>query len=84
MINNEKKKLAMRPYKKRDFKSHKVPTEVYQSQDSLEISSFPLCQYLSHNYGWNMHSSYRVPGEYNAKLNLIEFSLSEAVQINQV
>lgn len=71
------------PYKKRDFKSHKVPKEVYHSQDSLEISSFRLCQIMANTLEWDLQHSYRVPGGYNSKLNMIFFSLSDAEKIEQ-
>lgn len=83
LLNKEQSKIAIMPYKKRDFKSHKVPKEVYHSQDSLEISSFRLCQIMANTLEWDLQHSYRVPGAYNSKLNMIFFSLSDAEKIEQ-
>ena len=81
LLNKEQKRIAIIPYKKRDFKSHKVPKEVYHSRDSLEISSFLLCRYYSEACNWDIHSSYRIPGEYYVQQNAIVYSLAEAEQI---
>ena len=57
------KHLAITPYHMRDLKSHNVPDDVYSGSNSLEISSFPLCQLISKKLNLEFNCSYRVLGK---------------------
>ncbi|MEE1046445.1 MAG: hypothetical protein U0M60_03365, partial [Clostridia bacterium] len=63
LVDKDIKHLAITPYHMRDLKSHSVPDDVYSGSNSLEISSFPLCQLISKKLNWEFNCSYRVLGK---------------------
>lgn len=63
MMDDTGEKLAMIPYAKKDFHSHRVPKDGYSQTKGMEISSMKLCQIISSKYNWNPEFSYRVPGK---------------------
>lgn len=78
MIGKSGQTLLIAPYNKRDFKSHGVPGKVYESIDSMEISSIRLCRLIADTHNWDITRSYRVPGKINIKQNIALFELSKA------
>ena len=56
--------LAIAPYTKKDFHSHRVPPAVYTGTGThgMEVSSMKLCQIIARMYHWDSDHSYRVPG----------------------
>lgn len=62
LIAADGQSLLMRTYENRDWKSHKVPKEVYEGGRSFEISSCKLCGILTELLRWDPGYSYRVPG----------------------
>ena len=82
LMDKDGDSLILSPYKKRDFRSHRVPKEIYQGNRSLEISSMKLCHLIAKIHHWDTSKSYRVPGKTNTELNAILFTLSEAVIIS--
>jgi len=82
LIQNEGKFLAMIPYKKRDFRSHKVSPDVYGGINGMEVSSLKLCQIISKMYQWDCNKSYRVPGLVLNDHSAVVFNLGQAEIIN--
>ena len=82
LMDKDGDSLILSPYKKRDFRSHRVPKEIYQGNRSLEISSMKLCRLIAKIHHWDDSKSYRVQGKTNKELNAILFTLSEAVVIS--
>ena len=81
-INIEKgENLAVVPYRKKDFHSHRVPRELYSNTRGMEISSLKLCQIISQKYNWNPDSSYRVPGKVIPEKGLALFFLARGEAI---
>ena len=78
LIGEDSNALALAPYPKKDFHSHRVPKEVYSGEGGMEISSLPLCCLLAHKHRWSMNCSYRVPGEVIQESKVILFDLREA------
>ena len=81
MIDKGGNNLLMKPYTKRDFRSHRVPATVYKGQSSLEISSMRLCNLIAQNKGWTSVSSYRIPGSISKANNVVIFDLNSAIKI---
>ena len=78
MIAADGQSLLMCAYGKRDFKSHKVPRDVYNGRRSLEISSRRLCEILAGVHNWDMKYSYRVPGVILKDRQSLLFPLTKA------
>lgn len=83
MIDGQGKSLLLAPYENNDFKSHKVPMSVYSGSDPFRIFSVRLCRLIASSHNWNISGSYRVPGKYNSKHNVVAFDLTDAVTIGQ-
>lgn len=81
MIDKDGNNLLMKPYNKRDFRSHRVPAAVYKGQSSLEISSMRLCNLIAQMKGWTSVSSYRIPGNIIKANSLVIFDLNSAIKI---
>ena len=81
MISEDGKKLLMAPYRKRDFRSHGVPKDVYSGIGGMEISSMKLCRLIAELYSWDLERSYRVPGLFREDHNVILFDLRRAEEI---
>lgn len=81
MIAVDGQSLLMRAYEKRDFKSLKVPRNVYDGKRSLEISSRMLCEILAGLHGWDSTYSYRVPGIILKDRLSVLFPLTKAAKI---
>ena len=78
LISADGQTLLMRAHKTRDFRSHKVPRNVYMGERSLEISSYKLCGILAGLHGWDLRCSYRVPGTVRKDRDSILFYLTKA------
>lgn len=78
MIGENGHSLLMVPYKKRDFRSHYVPRDVYSGCDSMEINSMKLCRIIAFIHNWDVRQSYRVPGRILPDEQLVIFNLDGA------
>ena len=81
LIDEKGENLAVVPYRKKDFHSHRVPRELYSNTRGMEISSLKLCQIISQKYNWNPASSYRVPGKVIPEKGLALFFLARGEAI---
>lgn len=63
MLKENGQSLAMLPYDKKDFHSHRVPSSVYNGGKRMDVSSMKLCTMLADMYNWEQERSYRVPGD---------------------
>lgn len=81
MIGENGHSLLMVPYKKRDFRSHYVPRDVYNGCDSMEINSMKLCRIIAFIHNWDVRKSYRVPGRIFPDEQLVIFNLDGATNI---
>lgn len=78
MLSPNGQTLALLPYDKRDFRSHKVAQEVYQGGQPVEISSYRLCSMLADLHSWDRTHSYRVPGQIIKEKSFVLFDLTGA------
>ena len=78
LIGENGHSLLMTPYRKRDFRSHHVPRDVYNGCDSMEISSMKLCRIIAYIHKWNLEHSYRVPGRIYQDKQVVIFDLDRA------
>ena len=83
LISADGQTLLMRAHKNRDFRSHKVPRNVYMGKRSFEISSNKLCRILAELHGWDLKYSYRVPGAIRKEQDSILFYLAKAEVIGK-
>lgn len=83
LLGNEGKSLALAPYSKKDFHSHRVPQKAYAGGGGLDVSSFSLCHLLADSHEWNMACSYRVPGEILEEKAVALFDLTKAEKIER-
>ena len=81
MIGENGHSLLMVPYKKRDFRSHYVPRDVYNGCDSMEINSMKLCRIIAFIHNWDVRKSYRVPGRIFPDEQVAIFNLDSAATI---
>ncbi len=78
MLSDDAKTLLLAPYSKKDFRSYPIDDGIYSGDKSLEISTFPLCQFIATLYHWDLNNSYRVPGTFVSKPNVVVFNLEQA------
>lgn len=83
LLNKEGSSLLVIPYRKRDFKSHAVPKEVYNGCDRMEVNSMKLCKIIANLHGWDMDKSYRIPGMVYPEKRLAVFNLERAFLISK-
>lgn len=79
LLSTDGQKLLLAPYLKRDFKSHNVPESVYLGKGDMYVHSMKLCRLIAGKHGWDIHCSYRVPGEHHENRNIVTFDLNQAV-----
>ena len=84
LIGENGHSLLMVPYRKRDFRSHHVPRDVYNGCDSMEISSMKLCRIIAFIHKWDIRLSYRVPGKIITDEQVVIFDLDRAAIIKIV
>lgn len=82
MISGDGKNLLVKPYPKRDFKSHSVPDKVYKGEGGLDISSFKLCGLIAQMQHWDGNHSYRIPGTVFSEKKIAIFDLTKAEVID--
>ena len=75
--------FAIVPYKKKDFRSHRVPSKVYNGTSGMEVSSLKLCQIIARMYQWDSDRSYRVPGFVLDDRSAAIFNLAQAELIEK-
>lgn len=79
MVDDKGDYLIVRPYEKRDLKSHAVSKNNYNSgKPNVRISSVKLCRLLASLRSWDENYSYRVPGKVYTKDNVVMFDLRRA------
>ena len=83
MIEGSGETLMIAPYEKRDFKSHRVPPDVYKGAGGMEVSSLKLCRIIAGLHHWDLSRSYRVPGRIHEGQKVAIFSLREAEVIGE-
>lgn len=83
MIAENEKSLVLAPYPKRNLKSHRVPSAVYEGGKSMDICSMKMCKLLTDMCSWNTECSYRIPGTIFPGQKIAVFSLLEAEEIAQ-
>ena len=77
--------LAIAPYPKKDFRSHRVPPTVYTGTGvhGMEVCSLKLCQIIARMYQWDSNRSYRVPGFVLQDHTAAIFNLGQAETIER-
>lgn len=75
--------LAVTPYKKKDFMSHRVSPDVYAGTDGMEVCSLKLCQIITSIYNWDPNYSYRIPGYVLSDHSAAIFNLTQAEMIDK-
>ena len=83
MLEESGETLLIAPHDKRDFKSHRVPSEVYSGTGGMEVSSMKLCRILADLHHWDLSRSYRVPGKVYPESKAAVFKLTEATLIDR-
>ena len=83
LLNEKNKTLAVIPYKKKDFRSHRVSPDVYDGTDGMEVCSMKLCQIISNLYDWDSDHSYRIPGFVLKDHSAAIFNLRQAEVIDK-
>ncbi len=83
LIHENGHSLAVKPYKKKDFFSHRVSPDVYDGTDGMEVCSLKLCQIISKLYNWDPDYSYRVPGFVLKDHSAAIFNLTQAELIER-
>lgn len=78
MIKENGETLVIAPYEKRDFKSHGVPSNVYNGASRMDISSMKLCRIIADLHHWDLRRSYRVPGKIYSEQKAAIFFLTKA------
>ncbi len=68
----------MLPYKKRDYRSHYVPRDVYNGCNSMEINSMIFCRIIAFIHNLDVRKSYRVPGRIFPDEQVVIFNLNGA------
>lgn len=84
MIEESGEALMIAPYEKRDFKSHRVPPDVYNGTGCMEVSSMKLCRIIAGLHHWDLNRSYRVPGRIHEERKAAIFSLRAAEVIRPI
>lgn len=83
LIDKSGENLLIAPHDNRDFKSHKVPPQAVNGKYGVEICSIKLCRIIADLHGWDITSSYRVPGTAYPERNAAVFRLAEAEAIER-
>ncbi len=78
MIAKNGKTLLLAPYQNKDFKSHDVPSRVYQGNGGMQVNSMKLCRMIAALYSWDLSRSYRIPGRIYYKQKVVIFELTKA------
>ena len=79
MVDDRGEHLIVRPYEKRDLKSHYVSPENYHTdKPNVRISSIRLCNALATIRGWDRNYSYRVTGKVYPNDKIVVFDLKQA------
>lgn len=83
LISDDGNRLMVKPYLKKDLKSHSVPDKVYGGDGGLEISSYKLCRLIADIHHWDFKRSYRVPGFVLEHNEAAIYNLAKAVIIER-
>ena len=78
LIQKDGRTLAITPYKKKDFHSHRVSADVYDGTDGMEVTSMKLCHIVSELHHWDPDKSYRIPGFILSDHSAAIFNLTKA------
>ena len=83
-VHTDGNSMMLVPYHKKSFTSFRVPKNIYDDQGSLKVHSKGMCRLLANRLNWNVDCSYRVPGKYFQKQNMIIYNLSAASVISSL
>ena len=75
--------MLLLPYPKKTFTSLRVPENVYDENGGMRVHSKSLCSIIAVRMGWNIESSYRIPGKMIRGQGMVLFDLSRAVVIHE-
>ena len=78
LLDNDGKTLIMIPHAKRDLISHNIPKDVYRGMRYMEVCSKKMCRLLAALHGWNLNSSYRIPGHVYVDQHVAKYDLTKA------
>ncbi len=78
MIQTDGNSLAVIPYDKKGFLSHRIPADDYDGVIGMEVCSMKLCQIISSLHRWDADCSYRVPGIVYEDQKAVIFDLLQA------
>lgn len=81
MLEENGKRLLIAPYTHKDFRSHRVPSKVYEGTGGMEISSYKLTHIIAGLQKWDLSRSYRVPGKVLEDKKVAIFDLGAAEPI---
>ena len=84
LLSKDHKSMVMQAYDRLEFTSLRVPNADVEStkRNQMEVASIMLCQIIKGWFCWTDGLSYRVPGRYIKKQNIILFDLTKAYAIN--
>ena len=83
MIEEKGDNLLMKPYPRKDLRSHRVPKKVYDHTKRMYVFSTALCRILSRLQNWDNGHSYRVPGTVIPEKKIVIFPLGRAEIIHE-
>lgn len=81
LINRETKSVCVQGWSENERDVIEVPDELYKVRTSFGINSKALVRSITDIMGWSKTRSYRVKGSYIEEGDLVEFPLSEAVEL---
>ncbi|MBQ2378058.1 MAG: hypothetical protein II297_06630 [Clostridia bacterium] len=65
----------------RTFTTLRVPKNIYDENGGMEVHSKGLCRILANRLGWDVSSSYRIPGKLIPRQKIVVFDLTSATII---
>ena len=78
MLSEDKDKIAIAPYDKRDLRAVEVPDEIYNGTRELTVSNYEICKAFARVKRAKKERSYRAPGEMDTEHNIAIFDLKKA------
>ena len=73
--------MILEPHSVRTFTTLRVPKNIYNENGSMEVHSKGLCRILANRLGWDVSSSYRIPGKLIPRQKIVVFDLTSATII---
>lgn len=78
LIDKSGDTLLIVPHEVRDFKSHRIPKDVYSGTRGMCVNSYKLCRIIAKLHGWDSTHTYRVPGKVHTGQRYAIFYLNAA------